>query len=62
MENRVCLYCKKKLRPFTGYFSYDWDTRKYHKKCYEEVKVENLRNEILRISTKYSYFVKFCTN
>ncbi len=46
--DRICKYCNKKLRAFTGYYSYDWNTRKYHKKCYEEVKVERLCEEICR--------------
>ncbi len=46
--DRFCQYCKKKLRPFTGYYSYDWSARKNHKKCYYDEKVERLRDEILR--------------
>lgn len=29
-----CLYCKKPLRKFTK--TYDWDNRKYHRKCWKE--------------------------
>ena len=29
-----CIYCKKPLRKFTK--AYDWDNRKYHRKCWIE--------------------------
>ncbi len=48
MENRFCLYCNKRLRPFRAYLALDWETRKYHKKCYKEYKLEKFSEEILR--------------
>ena len=31
-----CTLCGKKLRPFTGLNSIDWEKRVLHKKCWKE--------------------------
>ncbi len=46
--DRICLYCKCRLRPFRAYLALDWESRKYHKKCVKELQVEKLRDDILR--------------
>lgn len=54
MDDKVCQYCKKKLVPIgkarkKGKRTHnDWDTRKYHKKCFIKIK------EIEKIDDKFS--------
>jgi hypothetical protein len=45
-ENKICLYCFRKLVPIgiarrNGGWGVDWDTRRFHKKCFKEIFAEN---------------------
>ena len=50
LNKKICLYCNKTLVPIgnsriNGKFHDDWQTRKYHKKCYFEIQNEQNRIE-----------------
>ena len=51
-EDRICLICKKKLRPL--YKNNDWESRKYHITCFRDL-IADIKNFDKVCYTKYKY-------
>ena len=49
---RICRICKLKLKRFTS--TEDWDSRAYHKKCYDDL-INDISHYNTRAYTKYNH-------